>query len=292
MELYQLVSFVAVAEEGNMTRAASRLNMSQPAVSSQIKALEEELEIRLFLRTSKGMELSQDGRRLKDKADTILRDIEDFRIEAEKVRGGGHGSIVLGVNTDPRLLRLKDVHSSLAKDFPGISLVVKETMSWDVANELSARNIDLGFSYALPADAAINAQPLGELELAIVACEAWRDKVEGIADFKGLASFPWVWTSDYCPMSKVLFGLFDDIGRKPVKALVVDQESAIVRLVADEVGLGIMPALKVEDVASRYGIFSVMSLERKLVLYLLSLARRADDPRIVTMVNLIRKIWE
>lgn len=291
MELYQLVSFVAVAEEGNMTRAASRLNMSQPAVSAQIKALEEDLGLRLFLRTSKGMELSQDGKRLKDKADTVLRDVDDFRIEAGKIRGGGYGSIFLGVNTDPRLLRLKGVYSSLAKDFPGISLVVKETMSWDVVAELSSKNIDLGFSYNLPDDDRIHAQPLGEIGLAIVASEAWRERVGG-ADLKELASFPWVWTSDHCPMSKILSGLFDEIGEEPVKAVVVDQESAILRLVADEVGLGIMPALKVDNVAGGDGIFSVMHLERKLILYLLSLERRADDPMIVTVENLIKRIWE
>ena len=78
-----------------MTRAASRLNMSQPAVSAQIKTLEEDLGLRLFLRTSKGMELSQDGKRLKDKADTVLRDVDDFRIEAGKIKGGGYGSIAV-----------------------------------------------------------------------------------------------------------------------------------------------------------------------------------------------------
>ena len=290
MELYQLVSFVAVAEEGNMTRAAGRLHMSQPAVSAQIKALEEELGIRLFLRTPRGMELSGDGRRLKDKADAVLRDVEDFRLEAEKARGGGHGSVVLGVNTDPGLLRLKDVHASLARDFPGISLVVKETMSWDAAAELSSRNIDLCFSYLLPDADGIAAHPLGEIDLAIVAPKTWIDRVGG-SDLKGLASLPWVWTSDHCPMNRVLSGLFDELGEEPVKAVVVDQESAILRLVADRVGLGVMPALKVEDVADAYGIFPVMNLEQTLTLHLLTLARRTEEPMIAAMVNLIRKVW-
>ncbi|OIQ52285.1 Hydrogen peroxide-inducible gene activator [Pseudodesulfovibrio hydrargyri] len=290
MELYQLVSFVAVAEEGNMTRAASRLNMSQPAVSAQIKALEEELGISLFWRTPQGMDLTKGGERLKDRADIILRDVDAFRNEAEKARGGGRGSIALGVNTDPRLLRLKNVHSLLAKEFPEIFLVVKETMSWDVASELSSRNIDLGFSYTLPDDDRIEAQSLGEIELSIVASEAWRERL-GAPGLKELASFPWVWTSDHCPMNKVLSGLFKSIGEEPVKAVVVDQESAILRLVADEVGLGIMPALKVEDVSDAYGIFSVMNLEKKLTLHLLSLERRADEPMIAAMVSLIREVW-
>ena len=64
MELYQLRSFVAVAEAGHLTRAADRLHISQPAVSAQIKALEEELEVELFQRRSSGMALTAAGKRL------------------------------------------------------------------------------------------------------------------------------------------------------------------------------------------------------------------------------------
>jgi DNA-binding transcriptional LysR family regulator len=62
MELYQLRIFLTIARTGNLTRAAERLNASQPAVSSQIKALEEELGVTLFARTPRGMELTQEGR--------------------------------------------------------------------------------------------------------------------------------------------------------------------------------------------------------------------------------------
>jgi DNA-binding transcriptional LysR family regulator len=58
MEFYQLRSFVAVAEAGHLTRAAEKLHVSQPAVSAQIKALEDELELALFERTSSGMVLT------------------------------------------------------------------------------------------------------------------------------------------------------------------------------------------------------------------------------------------
>ena len=72
MELYQLKTFVAVAKEGHLTRAAKSLHTSQPAVSAHIKALEAELEIALFDRTPKGMDLTAAGKRLLDQAQTIL----------------------------------------------------------------------------------------------------------------------------------------------------------------------------------------------------------------------------
>jgi DNA-binding transcriptional LysR family regulator len=72
MELYQLRSFVAVAEAAHLTRASEKLHVSQPAVSAQIKALEDELDLALFERTSSGMVLTSAGRRLLADAEKVL----------------------------------------------------------------------------------------------------------------------------------------------------------------------------------------------------------------------------
>nr|WP_286181850.1 LysR substrate-binding domain-containing protein [Desulfovibrio sp. Huiquan2017] len=168
----------------------------------------------------------------------------------------------------------------MAKGYPGISFVEKKTMSWDAAGELSSRSIDLGFSHFLPDADGIVAQRLGEIELAIAAPEIWRDRVADL-DLKGLASFPWVWISDHCPMNKVLSGLFDEIGEEPVKAVVVDQESAWASC----------PRSRWRASPDAYGIFLVRNLEKTLTLHLLSLECRAEEPMIMTMVNLTRKVW-
>src|SRR5262249_60738923 len=72
MELYQLRSFAAVAELGHLTRAAEKLHISQPAVSAQIKALEDELGVTLFERVSSGMQLTSAGRNLLPAAEQVL----------------------------------------------------------------------------------------------------------------------------------------------------------------------------------------------------------------------------
>ena len=76
MELYQLRSFAAIAETGQLTRAAEKLHVSQPAVSAQLKALEEELEFALFERTPKGMRLLPEGRTFLEHARGILAAVE------------------------------------------------------------------------------------------------------------------------------------------------------------------------------------------------------------------------
>ncbi|TXD86455.1 LysR family transcriptional regulator, partial [Mitsuaria sp. TWR114] len=72
MELYQLKSFLAVVAERNLTRAAEKVFTSVPAVSAQIKALEEELGVQLFERSSRGMTLTAAGEKLAEEARRTL----------------------------------------------------------------------------------------------------------------------------------------------------------------------------------------------------------------------------
>ena len=71
-------TFVTVAEEGHLTRAAGRLFTSQPAISAHIKALEEELGVPLFVRTPKGMQLTKEGELLKAQAEKALDTIKEM----------------------------------------------------------------------------------------------------------------------------------------------------------------------------------------------------------------------
>ncbi|WP_321401897.1 LysR family transcriptional regulator [Maridesulfovibrio sp.] len=291
MELYQLVSFVVLAEEGNMTRAAARLNLSQPAISSQLKSLEEELHLSLFQRTPKGMNLTEEGQKLKIKADVVLSGLRDFNAEAEKLRGGSYGEIVLGVNTDPLLLRLEKIYTKLKDQYPDILLTVQESMSWDVVEKLNYEKIALGFSYSIPNDNRIDVQFLGEIDLAIVAPEKWRKRLEGKSE-KDIAEFPWIWTSEHCPLNIVLTNFFKDINQTPLKAIVVDQEASILKLVSDGVGLSIMPTSKIENVKSQYEIFPVKKLAETLKLYILCLKRRKMDNKILILLKLINEVWK
>src|SRR5580704_11092558 len=89
VSLSQIEYFVAVAEQGNVGRAAGRLRVAQPAVSRQIRRLEDELGTVLFVRTPRGMKLSMAGEVFLQHARGILGRIRAAR---DAVRGGGNAS--------------------------------------------------------------------------------------------------------------------------------------------------------------------------------------------------------
>jgi DNA-binding transcriptional LysR family regulator len=88
MSLAQVEYFVAVAETSHVGRAATRLHVAQPAVSRQIRNLEDELGTQLFFRTPRGMQLSAHGEEFLGRARTILREVEaarqDFRARGSR----------------------------------------------------------------------------------------------------------------------------------------------------------------------------------------------------------------
>src|SRR6476659_1258173 len=108
VELYQLRSFVEVADLGHLTRAADKLHISQPALSAQIKALEDELGVALFERTPTGMVLTAAGQRLLPEAEKVVAAAVSLRSQAKAFQGEAGGRARVGTLSDPAFLRLGD----------------------------------------------------------------------------------------------------------------------------------------------------------------------------------------
>src|ERR1051326_3412099 len=118
MELRHLRYFVAVAEAGHVTRAAERLGIQQPPLSQQIRALEQELDVQLFRRKPRGVELTQAGEALLGEARAILQRVEHAAAAARRTARGEAGRIGLGFTSSasfhPFVLRIirafRDAH--------------------------------------------------------------------------------------------------------------------------------------------------------------------------------------
>src|SRR5436190_14613609 len=91
MDMRHLRYFIAVAEERHITRAAERLGMQQPPLSRQIKAIEREMNVQLFRRKARGVELTEAGRVFLDDSRTMLADLERAFDTARRTARGEQG---------------------------------------------------------------------------------------------------------------------------------------------------------------------------------------------------------
>jgi DNA-binding transcriptional LysR family regulator len=146
MELRHLRYFVAVAEEGHITRAAERLGIQQPPLSQQIRALEVELDVQLFRRKPRGVELTDAGRALLADARRILGDVDQALSRTRRTGRGEEGRITVGFTSSapfhpfvPRVLR------NFREDFPQVAMTLEEGGTADLVAAIRAEQIDAAF---------------------------------------------------------------------------------------------------------------------------------------------------
>jgi|SRR5215211_1587832 len=144
IELRLLRYFTAVAEEGHVGHAAARLFISQPALSQQIRALEEQVGVPLFTRHARGVELTEAGRVLLGEAREVLARAERLEDAVEELARGEREGLRIGVppGLDARLL--PGLLASLREDHPDAAIEVRELTTPDQLDSLNAGSLDLG----------------------------------------------------------------------------------------------------------------------------------------------------
>lgn len=146
MDLRHLRYFVAVAEEGHVTRAAERLGIQQPPLSQQIQALERELDVQLFRRKPRGVELTDAGQSLLVDARRIMDDVAGTLAKVQRTARGEQGRLVVGFTSSapfhpfvPRVLR------AFREDNPRVSVVLEESGTNDLVSAITAEQLDAAF---------------------------------------------------------------------------------------------------------------------------------------------------
>lgn len=145
MELRHLRYFVAVAEELNFTHAAARLRVAQPALSSQIRDLEEELQTPLFERGRTGVRLTRAGKTFYQRARSILAQTAAAANEARTAAGLITGSLVIGFPSGLHLYYLEPVIVAFRKAYPKVELDFHHALPGAQLKALKEGRIDLAF---------------------------------------------------------------------------------------------------------------------------------------------------
>jgi DNA-binding transcriptional LysR family regulator len=290
MELYQLRSFSAVAELGQLTRAAERLHVSQPALSAQIKALEDELSVVLFERGAGGMTLTAAGRQLLPEAERVLTAAQALRSQALALRGEVTGRVRLGTVGDPELTRLADVLRRAVDCFPLLEIDVHHEISGAAFEKVRDGELDSAFYYGNLVHPAVAALTLSALAFRIVVPAPWADRLAN-ASWEGIAAEPWLMTPPISTHHVLATELFNAHGIEPIRQVEADHEAVISSLVM--AGLGV--ALMREDMALADAAKGGLSIwgETRLVTRLQFVYRREreHDPTIHAIRDVVGDVW-
>lgn len=169
MELFQLRSFLRVAEEGSITRAADALYITQPAVTQQIRSLERELGLPLFDRTGRGVRLTEAGLALQDYARRGIAILDECRTVISDLAAGAGGRLAIGAGVTTSIAHLPDWLRSFRSKFPAVDVLVHTGRSREIAAMVLEREIDLGIVTSPVEHPNLEARRLFDEDIVLVA---------------------------------------------------------------------------------------------------------------------------
>jgi LysR family transcriptional regulator, hydrogen peroxide-inducible genes activator len=153
MQIHQLRYFCAVARIGSFTRAAQQQHVAQPSLSQQIRKLEDELGTRLFDRLGRAVRLTQLGEAFLPRAEAILRQLDESKLEIQEMAGAEQGKLAIGAIPTIAPYFLPARLTSFSRRFPRVEITVVEEVTSELLNLVQRGAIDLAL-LALPAPAS------------------------------------------------------------------------------------------------------------------------------------------
>ncbi|WP_457980269.1 LysR family transcriptional regulator [Ectopseudomonas composti] len=247
MELRHLRYFVMVAEERHFTRAAARLNMQQPPLSQQIRALEQELGFELFIRHAKGVDLTVGGEVFLREARDILVRVQQGGLKAARAAQGIEGTLRLGFTSSaashpliPKIIR------RYREDYPGVDIALNEGSARVLTDNVVSERVDIGILRAPVADpAGIAYHRLLNEELVLTLPVGHRLLAsKGAISLKDLADEPLILVRR--PGAPGMYANFlqacRNAGFEPHVAFEVERMLTNVSLVAAGAGVSVVPA--------------------------------------------------
>ncbi|WP_322043624.1 LysR family transcriptional regulator [Paraburkholderia sp. J67] len=293
MDLTLLRAFATVAREGNLTRAATHLHLTQPAVSLQIKHLQETLGVTLFTRTSHGLALTRDGQALLPHAERALAAAADVERAAAALQHEVRGKLRIGTILDPAFLRLGGFLRQLVETWPLIETALRHGMSGWVLDQVRARELDVGYYIGQPSPdpEAFHTLTLTHFQYRVLAPAGWKDRVKGARDWRALAALPWIWTPPASAHNRLLSGLFEAAQAKPNKVAEVDQEPSMLDLVKSGVGLTLARDATAIAEAHAHALTIVEGVTVPTELTFITLASRREEPAIAAALKAIETQW-
>lgn len=258
LELYKV--FYIVAKNKHMTKASEELHISQPAISQSIKKLEDQLGGTLFLRSNKGMELTEEGKMFYEYVKGALELINDAENEFTSFKDLTKGEIKIGCSTILTKLILMNALKEFHKEYPNININITNNLTSNLINDLKLGKLDfVVFNESNIKETNLHLEKIKELKQGFVYNpEFYNDEVN---NFEELNKLPLILQKEESNSRKLLDYIALQNGVKLIpKMEVVSQE-----LITEFVNIGLGIGFSIIDLATRnYKNLKELKINRKV----------------------------
>lgn len=290
MEIYQLRAFVTVAKIGQLTRAAEALHVTQPAVTGQIKALEEELGVSLFDRRPGRIALTRAGERLLPEAEKVLAAAGSLIGRARELQGEIAGSLVIGTLGDPDALRLGSLLGGLVAALPLLDIKTRSGDAETLREAVATSTLQTAFYIGPHIPRDVLGLPLQTINYRVVAPVAYRERLLH-AGWREIADLPWIGTPHAGHVQTLLRDLFSRQGLLPNQVVESDDASAPYSLVRAGLGLALLREDMAVPAAEREELVIWPHTRVAALLSFIYPKTAEHDPAIVAALSVLRQVW-
>src|SRR6516225_6481780 len=246
MNLNHLAVFHAAAQAGSMTRGAERLDISQPAVSKQVRELEKALGVHLFDRIGRRVQLSQAGVTLADHARRLFALAQEAEEAMADVRAVRRGKLVIGASTTIGTYLLPGVVAEFWRRHPGVELLVEIENTEQVHRRLTGHELDLGLTEGLVEEAELEAEVFHRDELVLIAAPGHRLAGQRQVALSAVREEPFILREPGSGTRAVEERALARLKLPLRAAMALGSTEAVKRVVAEGVGLAIVSRLAVQ----------------------------------------------
>src|SRR5882757_7930599 len=251
LDFLQLRYELSFSKGRSFTKAAKRLNISQSAVSEQVKLLEEEIGFELFRRTSGGIESTDRGRTFLYESERVMGDLLSLSDTARRLRGALSDTLTIGMGSGMAQIFIPRMFADLKSDLPGVRLDILTAPTKNIFNELHEERIDAGIAIESDPDrfpAGLIFDRLIDAEMALITHPKHalvRSKQP--IDIGRLLPEPFIMSELTVGYGQVFFSLFTDLGIRPNILSVVDNIETMKMIVQSGGGIAIVPRACAEN---------------------------------------------
>jgi DNA-binding transcriptional LysR family regulator len=236
----QVECFLAVGRLGNVSRAAEEMFLTQPTLTARLKALEEELGDQLFVRTSRGMRLTEAGREFAPYAERVVGSFVEGKRHLEELRGASGGRLVLGASPGVGTYALPGLLERFTAAYPRVSVSVRTGHSKEILQMTLNEEVQLGLTRAL-SHPEIESLPLYEDELVLVVDPGHRFTAKGSTRLVEVGREQIILFDNDSSYFEQTQALFRDAGIRELKTMELDNIEAAKRMVEHRLGVAFLP---------------------------------------------------
>lgn len=250
MELRQLQYFVKVAKMQHVTHAAEELRIAQSAVSRQIRQLEEELGVLLFIQHGRNLQLTPVGKVFLQRIEAILTDIDRAIAEVHHLVNPDYGEIRIGFPHTFGVLLVPDIVSKFRKDHPNVKFKLRQGVYNGLLREVMKYEVDLAFISPFPTEhEAVTGELLMEEELFAVLPPTHPLAGEQSIRLEQLKDEPFILFSEGYSLRTLVWESCMKAGFKPQIAFEGEEADTIRGLVAAGMGVSLLPEMALQETA-------------------------------------------